>query len=203
MLNDLNPLPPSSFFSFSLPIKKEGDSPSFLPDTSGLLNENSFAKIALTWSERGLVLSARVNKPLDQSIYPKYREGDSLEVFIDTRAIKNAQSVHRFCHHFVFFPEEVNDLVAEEVTYFRAGETHPLASPDLFIVKTTTTERRYQMEIHLPKEALYGYLPLEFKRLGFAYRLNRFGGEPQHFTLSSHFFSLEKHPALWATLVLT
>lgn len=174
-----------------------------MPEMSDLLGEEAFARLAVTWHERGLTLFFDVKKPLEEIHYPRYREGDSLEVFLDTRDVKNAQSVHRFCHHFVFLPEETEGVRAEEVTRFRGEEAHELANPELFVVQTTVSRRGYEMEVNLPKETLHGYDPSEFKRLGFACRINRFGGEPQHFGLSSRFFSLEKHPGLWATLILT
>lgn len=203
MLNELSPLPPASFFQMSAKIKKKVGRLTYLPDTSGLLNETMFARVAAIWAPGGLTLHVQVKKPLEESLYPKYREGDSLEFFFDTRDLKNAQSVHRFCHHFVFLPEEVDGIQAQEVTRFRSDETHELADPSLFVVQTTVNRRDYEMEIHIPKEALHGYDPSEFKRLGFTYRINRYGGDPQHFALSSRFFSLEKHPGLWATLILT
>jgi len=203
MLNELSPFPAASFFNVSVKIKKKVGRLSYLPDTAGLVNEKSFARVAVTWASGGLTLHIHIKKPLEESLYPKYREGDSVEFFFDTRDLKNAQSVHRFCHHFIFLPEEVDGVRAQEMTRFRSDEAHELAAPELFVVQTTVNRRDYEMEIHIPKEALHGYEPSEFKRLGFAYRINRSGGDPQHFSLSSRFFSLEKHPGLWATLILT
>jgi hypothetical protein len=202
MLNDLSPFPPSPFFDLSINIKKRVGKLSYLPDISDLIHENGFARLAVTWSEEGLSFFADVKKPLEETLYPKYREGDSLELFLDTRDLKNTPSVHQFCHHFLFLPEEVDKVQAEELTRFRTDDRHPLADPALFTVDVKVKRQGYEMEIHIPKEALHGYNPSEFKRLGFAYQFNRYQGSAQHFPFSSRFFSLEKHPQLWATLVL-
>ena len=203
MLNELSPIPPACFFNVSTKVRKKVGRLTYLPDMSGYLNEKAFGRIAVVWSPGGLTLHVHVKKSLEESLYPKYRDSDSLEIFLDTRDLKNAQSVHRFCHHFVFLPEEVDGVQAQEVTRFRSDETHELAASELFVVQVKVGKRDYEMEIHIPKEAMHGYDPTEFKRLGFAYRLNRMNGDPQHFNLSSRFFSLEKHPGLWATLILT
>ena len=203
MLKELSPFPPASFFSLSTKIRKKVGRLSYLPSTAGLLNEKEFARLGVIWSEGGLTLHLSVKKKLEETVYPRCQDGDSLEVFIDTRDLKNAKSVHRFCHHFIFLPEEVDGIKAEEVTRFKADESHEIASPELFVIETKVGKRDYEMEIHIPKAALHGYDPLEFNKLGFTYRINRHGGDPQHFALSSRFFSLEKHPALWATLILT
>lgn len=203
MLNELSPLPAGSFFQVSKKIKKKVGRLSYLPDTSGLLNEEMFARVALTWNMGGLTLYVQVKKELEASFYPNYREGDSLEFFFDTRNLKKSQSIHRFCHHFVFLPEEFNGIEVREVTVFRPDEVRELADPNLFVIEVAVSRHSYDMEIHIPKEVLYGYEPSEFDRLGFAYRINRYQGDPQHFSVSSRFFSLEKHPDLWATLILT
>lgn len=203
MLNELHPLPPASFFQISVNVKKKVGRLSYLPDISDLLNEEMFARVAITWSLSGLTFSIRSKKTLEKSFYPNYREGDSVEFFLDTRDLKNAQSIHRFCHHFVCLPEEVGSVQVQEVTHFRADEAHELADPSLFSMHTKVGRQNYEVEVHIPKEALYGYDPSNFKLIGFAYRINRYGGDPQHFPISSRFFSLEKHPDLWATLILT
>lgn len=205
MLNDLSSFSPASFFSVSFKIEKDEKrlpSSAFLPDFSELLNEKKFARIALFWNEKGIRVYVQVKKILEGSGLPNYREGDSLELFFDTRDLKSTQSVTRFCHHFVFFPDGVDGIKAKEIPHFRQNETHELAESNLFVVNTEVKRKEYETEIHIPKEALHGYDPASFKRLGFAYQINRYGGEPQHFPISSRFFSLEKHPELWATLIL-
>lgn len=198
VLKDLRPFPPSGFFHLRAEVLQEGkkrlNSQYFLPDTTGLLGERKFADLAFAWSPQGLTAYAQVKKTLE--------EGDYLELFIDTRDLKTTSVLTRFCHHFLFYPEEVEGTQALEVTRFRGDDKHELAASTLFNVKTVVKKNTYTMDIRIPKEALYGYDPKEFMRLGFCYRFVRKNGEPQHFGVSSHFFTLEKHPALWASLEL-
>ncbi|MGE0197611.1 MAG: hypothetical protein AB7N99_09670 [Simkaniaceae bacterium] len=193
-LKDLRPFSPSGFFQVRTKIHRGGRK-QVLPDTTGLLVEEKFADLAVSWSPEGLSFTAQVKK------IPE--EGDYLELFIDTRDLKTTNSITRFCHHFLFYPEEVEGVQALEVTRFRGEDKHELADSSLFIVDTTVKRASYEMEIGIPQEALHGYNPSEFKRLGFCYRFVRKEGAPQHFGISSRFFALEKHPELWATLELT
>nr|NGX51321.1 hypothetical protein [Chlamydiota bacterium] len=189
-LKDLRPFSPSTFFEVRTKIRRAGRR-EFLPDTSGLLNEKKFADLSLSWGFQGLSIYAKVKK--------KPEEGDFLELFIDTRDLKSTSSITRFCHHFIIYPEEVDGVQALEVTRFRGEDSHELADSSLFIIDTAVRRNSYEMEIGIPKEALHGYDPKEFKRLGFCYRFIRNNGPPQHFALSSEFFNLEKHPELWAS----
>lgn len=206
MLKDLSPFSPASFFASSHKIKKDQKkkihSSDYLPNMSGILNEDSFADVALLWSLQGLRVHVEVDKPLENVLFPKYREGDSIELFFDTRDLKTVQSVTCFCHHFVFLPEEIDGVKVHEVTRFRSDESHELADPSHFVIQTEVSRKSYSMDIHIPKQALHAYDPKTFKHLGFAYRINRAKGDPQHFAVSSRFFSLEKHPELWASLTL-
>ncbi|QVL57442.1 MAG: hypothetical protein KFB93_08720 [Simkaniaceae bacterium] len=196
VLKELKPLSPAAFFDVRTNVLKADKKRSFkkglLPDGTGLTGDGCLAKVALLWSPTGLFLEMLAKLAID--------EGDFLELFIDTRDLKNSNVMTRFCHHFIFYPEEE---VGIEVTRFRGDDSHEIADPSLFSVKTTVKRSSYLFEIGIPKEALYGYDPAEFKRLGFTYRFQKKNGEKMHFNLSSDFFHIEKHPALWASLNLS
>ena len=196
VLKELKPLSPAAFFevrtSVSKAEKKKAFKKALLPDASGLTGEGSLAKVAILWSSSGLFFHVEVKIGIE--------EGDLIDLFIDTRDLKNSNVITRFCHHFTFFPDEEKGV---EVTRFRGDDSHALADPSLFSIKTEVKRSSYTFEIGIPKEALYGYDPTEFKRLGFTYRLKKKSGEKQHFNLSSDFFHIEKHPALWASINLS
>ncbi|MCB1109467.1 MAG: hypothetical protein KDK64_00655 [Chlamydiia bacterium] len=162
-----------------------------LPDVTGLTGEGKLIQLALLWSPVGLYIEMESKLGLEK--------GDRLELFIDTRDLKTSNVITRFCHHFVFDLEEEQ---GREETRFRGEDQHELADSSLFAFKTEMKHLSYRVEIALPKEALYGYDPSEFKRLGFCYRFKRRNGEKEHFNLSSEHFNLEKHPALWASMEL-
>ena len=202
MLKDLAPLTPSGFFELvgAIPdLDKKKKRVAFLPDTSGLLGEEKFADIALYWTDEGIQVILRAQKSIDEVLFPAFSEGDSLELFFDTRDLKTASAITRFCHHFVFLPEDVEGIQAQEITRFRSEDAHKYADPALFVIETEVKRSRYEMTIEIPKQALYGYDPREFQRLGFTYRINRPKGDPQHFAASSHFYAIERHPELWAS----
>ena len=170
VLKELKPLSPAAFFDVKASVPKADKKHSFkkgvLPDGSGLTGDGRLAKIALIWSPSGVFLEIGVKLAIE--------EGDFLDLFIDTRDLKNSNVITRFCHHFIIYPEEEGGV---EVTRFRGDDSHELADPSLFSVKTTVKRSSYTFEIGIPKEALYGYDPTEFKRLGFTYRFQKKSGE--------------------------
>src|SRR6516165_1598915 len=100
---------PETFFSTSIKgykAEKLGATWSkrkfLLPDVSLLLGEEKFADLFFFWNEQGIGIVCEVQTGFTDCSYPKYQEGDCLEIFIDTRDLKNANVTHRFCHHFVF-----------------------------------------------------------------------------------------------------
>ncbi len=197
-LDDISALLPSSCFAFELPLyptekKRELKKRHLLPDFSELADEISFATMHAGYSEEGVRFDVEVSKPFEDI-------HDSVELFIDTRAMKNAGFPTRFCHHFLIFPQAVDGIIAQEITRFRTEDAHPLCNPDDLKVHGEVGRRKWAVQIFIPSQCLHGYDPTAFKKMGFAYRINRQGGEPQHFTLSSRYIAIEQHPSLWSTL---
>lgn len=184
--------------SFERPFKKKQR----LPDPSALLSEDSFATIFFGWNEKGVGLEVEIDAPFENCYFPKFREGDSLELFIDTRDLKSSGYTTKFCHHFLFLPKPAGEIRAQEITHFRLEDAHPLCEADLLRMETEFHAKKYKMKIFIPSDCLYGYDPLSFNRLGFTYRLNRSGKRVQHFSVSSHYYNIEKHPGLWASFKL-
>lgn len=208
ILEGLPSLSPADFFSVSCDVHYSKAPPTaklfgksyLLPDTSGLLSEERFATLSLAWNEKALFLEAVIQKPYEQAFFPEFRKGDCLELFFDTRDLKNAGFLTRFCHHFLILPEEIDGARSQEITRFRTEDSHPLCDPADIEVKSHFGKQEYRVEIHIPAFCLHAYDPSAFDRLGFTYRINRLKGEPQHFALSSHSYPLEKEPSLWASL---
>ncbi|NGX37319.1 MAG: hypothetical protein K1000chlam2_00473 [Chlamydiae bacterium] len=187
-LDQLSAMLPIDFFSMSLDLKKAPlGKRHLLPDFSELLFENSFAKVFMGWSEKGLAFEMVVDKA--------FEEEDRIELFIDTRDLKSAGFLTKFCHHFM-----IEGTSAREVTAFRTEDRHELCDPEKIEVKGDFRTARYTLNILIPSECLHGYDPKAFDRLGFSYRINRVGGDPQHFTLSSDYLMIEKQPSLWSSL---
>lgn len=180
-------------------VAKPYKSPFLLPSSSELIYEDSFAEVAACWSSIGLGFFAKVKGSFTDVSFPNYRKGDSFEIFIDTRDNKTA-SFTKFCHHFVFFPKEVEEYYGIEITKGRIDDMHQNCDPSLLDVNILFNRNSYEYNIFLPKQVLTGF-DSSLSKLGFSYRINRKGEAAQNFTTSSD-LSLEKNPNLWASVDL-
>jgi len=200
---DLRELPPvdiGSCFKWKGVVEKTMTS---LPRMDEYLSEEGFAELSLAWSEGGLKVHLSVESTFKGSFFPDVEKGDGLELFIDTRGVEEALVMHKYCHHFIFLPKEVDGIIGAEVTSFRGEDKHIPADPENFEVKTTFQRMGYTMEILIPEICLFGYDDRgEDPWIGFAFRLHRQGEKPMHFPVSSVDLKMEAHPALWARLQL-
>jgi hypothetical protein len=177
--------------------------PYLLPDTSALCGETTFARVAMGWNEEGIEVYVDVHHPIEHSFFPDIQRGDSVELFFDTRDVKTSGFNTRFCHHFFFLPEAIEGSQAGEITRFRTEDAHEPCDPAELKVKTQVRSKNYSMQIFIPSQCLNGYDPEQFDRLGFTYRINRFSGNSQHFSVTSDDYQLEQQPSLWSSLQLT
>lgn len=209
------PLSPANFFEMRSLIHKINHSKwreeiqlkkYHLPDTSWLLNEGTNVHDRMTfnagWSEEGLYFFAHIEGKFDQSMYPNVSEGDCLELFLDTRDRKDSGFNTKFCHHFYFLPEAIEGHRKGEITRFRTEDAHPLCEPEEVYLESSVGTKSTKLKIFLPSAILVGWNPLEFKRLGFTYRLNRRSGEEEHFSVKTAEFAVEQEPSLWASCEL-
>ncbi len=174
-----------------------------LPSVGEVFGEDSFAKVFMGWQPAGLSFQIQVKQ--DQALvvlYPDFRQGDSIELFIDTRAITSAKTTHRFCHQFYFLPELFEGRQAGECTRFRTEDSHPLCEEGQLSVEIEKQAKGYTATIFIPKECLVGYDPQKGSYLGFTYRINSSQGQVQHFAMTSDDARLDTMPGLWAHLRL-
>lgn len=164
-----------------------------IPSTSGLSGEDEFADLYMGWNEQKIVIEARVRERSAE---------DSVELFFDTRDLKTRTQISKFCHHFIFTPDETEGAFGREITRFRGEDIHRLADPDELSVERESGDRSYVLRIGIPASCLHGYDPLQFRRIGFTYRINRANLPPQHFAFAAKEFAIEQHPSLWATVNL-
>lgn len=190
-LDEISSISPLQFFSFSYPIpfaKKLPEKglfaePYILPCMTEFLGEEAFADVAICWNENGLELAIKTKA--------KRKEGDQVELFIDTRDRKELGFINRYCHHFLF------TTIGEEITKLRADQTRDLAPPNT--LHLTLEENKTILLIE--SEALFGYHPKEMRRIGFTYIIKS-GEKLQHFSVSSKDYAVASHPSLWASLTL-
>jgi hypothetical protein len=204
-IEQIPPLAPIDFFSIFLdvPYEKKLKKIPRLPHFGELLDEEPFAEVGLACSEQGIGVEIDVDQPFAEAFFPNFADGDSVELFFDTRDLKTAGFNTRFCHHFVFLPAAVGGVQKQEITRFRTEDTHPLCDPEELGCQTTFHKKSYTMEIYIPASSLHGYDPAMFQRLGFTYRINRPSYTSQHFSISSRDYAIDQHPALWSSLALT
>lgn len=173
-----------------------------LPSTHHLCHEFPFAHVTMGWHEEGIGLEVEVNQLFTKACYPEVSRGDSIELFIDTRDLKSAGFNTRFCHHFFFLPQAVDDQLCGEITRFRTEDDHPLCDSQALKCQTHFNRKGYVMNIFIPVSCLYGYDPKQFDRLGFNYRINRATGAAQHFSVVSSEYQVDQQPSLWASVNL-
>ena len=201
-------LSPVNFFEISLKVPKISSDTwkeeithkkTRLPDTSWLLGERQPPDIHLGWSEEGLYLFAHIAGRFDQPVFPHLTEGDSFEVFIDTRDRKQGSFNTKFCHHFYFLPQAVDGHMKGEITRFRTEDAHPLANPEEIELEVHASPLEGKLKIFLPASLLTGWNPAEFDRLGFSWRLNHRFSAPQHFSAKTDEYTHEQEPSLWTS----
>lgn len=207
LLTELPPLDPLDFFTLSSALYYADSLPkqkrSFrIGDTSFLTGEDPFASVHGCWNQGGLCFEIDVDVPFQKALYPRFRDGDSIELFLDTRDRKSSGFPTRFSHHFLILPQAVDEISHREITRLHAEETRPLCDPSEIEVSRNFGRSDYSIRITIGRNALHGYDPATFSRLGFTYRINRFGGEPLHFAVSSEKTAVERLPSLWGTLQL-
>src|SRR3989344_8850257 len=157
LFDDVPSLSPVLFFeilSFSLyargALKPEKEY--LLPSTAELLAEEPFADVYAGWNVDKISFYLIVHVPFQKVPEADLRRGDSFEVFIDTRDLKTKGVVSRFCHHFVFFPVEVQNFFGREVTRFRNEDTHRLCHPEDLIVSPDIGGQSYSLLVVIPAQ---------------------------------------------------
>jgi len=172
-----------------------------LISSAPFLAEEKFCDVHMGYNNHALYFHFKIDKPFEDVNITDFQKGDSVEIFIDTRDIKDKTIISQFCHHFVFFAEEVNGVMGKEITRFRTDEVHPLCSPKDLKVNAHFSKKSHILDIEIKSSALFGYDPTSFERMGFTYRVNRKGGDPQHFAVSSSEYKIELQPSLWSSLI--
>ncbi len=210
MLENVVPIDAVHFFAFQIDCHyakgKKLEKKHQLPSLASFHGSRPFADVSLGWHERGICVQVSVNGAFNEPDFPKFTTADSIELFFDTRDVKTTGYNTRFCHHFYFLPDPVQQngdrIQAGEVTRFRTDDVHELCDASQLLVRSTTDKKKRIIKIFIPSESLHGYDPRQFDRLGFTYRLNRINGSKQYYSASDEDFTIESQPSLWASLRL-
>jgi hypothetical protein len=153
----------------------------------------------LLWCDDALFFKVLFPKKQKFSVdFPNYRSKDALELFIDTRGLKNVRIMHRFCHQFVVFPEAFEGVFSREITRIRGVETRKLFEPNTLRLHHGKEHDKTFYSLEIPSESLFSFDPIEFPTCGFGFTLYREGFDPVSFPFEPRI--LEKSPHMWATL---
>jgi hypothetical protein len=214
MSHDL--IAPSFLFRFSLPLKRSraewpacaplGDEYK-LPSFTGLDDARQFADVRAAWNERGLVFSVGVRgkKHAPWCRTNAYDQSDGFQVWIDTRDTKNIHRASRFCHHFVFLPSgggnRLGEPVADQVLINRARENANPVRPGVLSVKSEKRVDGYTLDCLVPAQALTGFEPDDYSRLGLFYAvIDRELGDQT--VANSSEVPFREDPSVWCTVEL-
>ncbi len=210
-------IPPSFLFRFAVPCRYRErlwpPAESGLEEECRLLTLGGLERAArgvdfrLAWSEDGLAFSARIEGKR-QPIWcraSRPEDSDGVQLWIDTRDVRNVHRAGRYCHRFLFLPAGAGKGLEEPLVQWlpidRARE-HPRAIPAAALaIRSTPFSDGYRLDAFIAAPALTGFDPAEHPRLGFTYAVFDRELPLQTFTVGPP-FPFEDDPSTWATLEL-
>ncbi|MFT5523441.1 MAG: hypothetical protein ACI9G1_004663 [Pirellulaceae bacterium] len=166
-----------------------------------------FADLRIGWNEAGIVFNVRVQgkKQPPWCRATRLDDSDGLTVWIDTRDTHNIHRAGKFCHQFVFLPQgsgrDVDEPTARLIQINRAKESPKSIVQSLLQVRSEKRIDGYVLEAFIPAEAITGFDPSEYSKLGFNYAVKDRELNWQTFTIGPE-FPIEEDPSLWGTLEL-
>lgn len=211
-------LTPRAFFSWSFacpyratPPRIDGnlgdwDAGQRLPELMSVDGRQAFADLYMAWNEAGLYFAVEVQRKNRFRIDPKHwARGDCLELWLDTRDLKDVHRAHRYCHRFYILPggtgPDGKRPIGRQTTIDRAREQAPPCPEETIELGLRRLKASYRLEVKLPATGLNGFQPGEFDRLGFTYLLH----DSQHGTQSwsaGTELPVEHDPSTWGSVEL-
>ena len=159
------------------------------------------------WNEKGLAFSVRVEgktrRPWCRVTRPE--DSDGIQLCIDTRDVRNIHRATRFCHRLFILPGGSGLNQAQPTPLWlpiNRAKAHPNPVPvERITLGGKITDTMYRLDFVIPADALTGYEPLEFNRIGFHYTIVDQDIGNRSF-LVGYPFPHGEDPSLWATLDL-
>ena len=175
-----------------------------LPNLAVLDGQEQFAEFYASWNVDGLYFAVDVKKAPALEVQPdRPLRGDGLQIWVDTRDVRDAHRGSRYCHHFFVLPGKGSrKTVGGQVRLRRARAHSKLCQPDELQVACRKKRSGYSLEVHLPVSTLTGFDPEENNRLGFTYLLRDRKLGRQYWTADEP-LPVSYDPSLWGTLVLS
>lgn len=163
------------------------------------MNSENFAACYIAWAADAIrvrIVFPYTSLKTDPLAFEK---GDAVELFIDTKNLKNVKTTHRFIHHFCFFPERIDGVWGKEITRFRTEDRHLLADPAALEVNVVQENKKSFFDIRIPSKCLHGYVGEANTAIGFTYRIRSIERGVQTYGGSTAIFDA---PYLWPSLIL-
>ena len=217
MLTSSSLIPPRFLYRFAAPVLRY-DKPwkplgITLEEKHELINlsvldgANPFASVRAAWSPEGLFFWVHVE---GKSKSPwcrdtRLEDSDGLQLWIDTRDTHNIHRASKYCHRFIFLPggggRAFDRPTADQLLINRARENAPPIRPDDLQVANKIHATGYTLSAFVPKTALQGFDPSEYRRIGFQYAIADRELGLQGFSIGAG-FPYEEDPSVWSTLEL-
>ncbi|MBN1589352.1 MAG: hypothetical protein JW888_07550 [Pirellulales bacterium] len=179
-----------------------------LPSFAELEQPGAAPELRAGWSHSGLAFRLEVRgkrqAPWCRAEGPA--DSDGLQIWLDTRDVKNVHRAGRFCHRLFFLPagggQGFTEPAAGVLPIHRARALHgPIDESQLKVLSRKRADG-YVLDAFVAADALTGFDPEEHSRLGFFYAvMDRELGE-QTFGAGNP-MPYPQDPSLWATLELT
>lgn len=184
---------------------REWNERSLLPDLMSVEGLHTFANVYMSWDDSGLYFGVDVKNKTQYKLDPrKPTEGDCLELFIDTRDVKEHRA-NRYCHRFYFLPggigKTIKKPIGRQTAVEEAREQAPPCPEDAIEARLRVLKKSYQMEIKIPASGLNGFSPREFNRLGFTYLLHDAQRGTQSWSSRAD-MGVDRDPSTWGTVEL-
>jgi hypothetical protein len=181
------------------------DQANMLPDLMAVDGKEAYAQAYLGWRADGIYLGFDVMGAPGLEVQPsRPLKGDGIQVWLDTRDVRNAHRASRFCHHFYFLPTggTSDRPLAGQVRIRRARAQGKPCEPQNITVAARVTKKGYRLSAHLPADILTGFEPEDNSRFGFTYIIRDRKLGRQYWTADEP-LPVAYDPSLWGTVVLT
>jgi len=152
-----------------------------LPPLHELADSEGFARLWMAWNEGGLYLALHV--PGERPVVVNRQHpaaGDSLELFLDTRAGQTGHRPTQFCHHFWALPAgggpDRREAIIWQTRLPRALRRAPLVDEGELRIAAGQDEEGWALEVGFPAESLLGLETRAGARLALAMVIR----DPEH-----------------------
>ncbi|MEE2752951.1 MAG: hypothetical protein VX910_03135 [Candidatus Latescibacterota bacterium] len=176
-----------------------------LPDLMALDQKDNYADVYIGWNADGIYFGVNAKGSPGLEVDPKRPlKGDGVQIWIDTRDVREAHRASRFCHHFYFLPTggRSDGPVAGQVRIRRAREQGKPCEPQNISVFSRVSKKGFRLSAFLPADILNGFEPEDNNRFGFTYLIRDRKLGRQCWTADEP-LPVGYDPSLWGTITLT